>query len=70
MDDVYVAIDVSKNSPDIMRNRESHRFITDTSLIFNYVSAGYRVFKLTALPEVIRVETKIVDTSMKDESPE
>ena len=67
MDDIYVAIDVSKNTGNPLNCRDYFRFITDISLIFNYVNSGYRVFKLSALPEVIRVETKVVDNSMKQE---
>lgn len=65
MDDIYVAIDVYKDSSNSLNCRESFRFITDVSLVFNHVVDGYRVFKLTALPEVIRVETKVVDTAME-----
>ena len=62
MDDIYVAIDVSKDNLVCNPHSVSFHVITDIGNIHKYVTSNYRVFKLSALPEVVRVETKIVDT--------
>jgi len=61
MDDIYIAA-LIKNGADFHKGYIV--IITDIGEIHKFVTSGnYRVFKLSCLPEVIRVETTVVDNS-------